>query len=99
MSTGREIFAEACETSEKAIEGFWGDIEDLRIQERQVEKQRNDGLTPLRRVSSLTDGALSYDPNFPVEGSFELPKTAELKVAGIVALLRKIYLDRKQEAN
>jgi len=40
-----EIFAEACETSEKTIEGFREDIEDLRVQERQVEKKRNDGLT------------------------------------------------------
>ena len=93
-----EIFAQACETAEKAIEGFRGDIEDLRVQERQVEKKRNDGLTPLRWVSSLTDGALSYDPNFPVEGSFELPKTAEQKVVGIVGLLRKIYLDKREEA-
>jgi len=45
----------------------------------------------------LTDGALSYDPNFPVEGSFEVPKTAELKVASIVALLREIYLEKKKK--
>lgn len=48
-------------------------------------------------MSSLTDGALSYDPNFPVERSFEVPKTAELKVASIVALLREIYLEKKKK--
>ena len=63
-----------------------------------MEKQRNDGLTPLRRVSSLTDGASSNDPNFPVEVSFELPKATEPKVVGIVALLRKIYPDKNGEA-
>ena len=41
---------------------------------------------------------LTYDPSFPIEGSFQLPKTAEQKALGIVALLRRFFLEDKSEA-
>ena len=65
---------------------------------RDSEARRNEGLAPLRWVASLTDSSLSYDPNFPIEGGFQLPRTSEQKVLGIVALLRKFFVDSAEEA-
>ena len=65
---------------------------------RDSETKRHEGLAPLRWVASLTDSNLSYDPSFPIEGSFQLPRTSEQKVLGIVALLRKFFVDRAEEA-
>lgn len=44
-------------------------------------------------MASLTAGNLSYDPSFPLQGSFQVPKTAEQKALGIVALLCRFYLE------
>lgn len=38
------------------------------------------------------------EPIFPMSGDFGLPNTAEVKVSGIVALLRKMYLYKDEEA-
>jgi hypothetical protein len=88
-----ELFAEACEVAERTVEAFRGDITEVSQRTRQIEKARDAGLAPLRWVASLTDGSLSYDPSFPMQGSFQLPKTAEQKALGIVALLRRFYLE------
>ena len=65
---------------------------------RKAEVARHEGLAPLRWVASLTDSNLSYDPSFPIEGIFQLPRTSEQKVLGIVALLRKFFVDKPGEA-
>jgi len=65
---------------------------------RDSETKRHEGLAPLRWVASLTDSNLSDDPSFPIEGGFQLPRTSEQKVLGIVALLRKFFVDRAEEA-
>ena len=74
------------------MEAFREDTAEVSQRTRQIEKARDAGLAPLRWVASLTDGNLSYDPSFPMQGSFQLPKTAEQKALGIVALLRSFYL-------
>ena len=33
--------------------------------------------------------------SFPMQGSFQVPKTGEQKALGIVALLRRYYLEEK----
>jgi hypothetical protein len=38
---------------------------------------------------------LTYDPSFPMRGRFQFPKGAEQKALGIVALLRRFYLEEK----
>jgi hypothetical protein len=88
-----ELFAEACEVAERTVETFRRDIADVAQRVSQIEKARDQGFAPLRWVASLTDGSLSYDPSFPIQGSFQLPKTAEQKALGIIALLRRFYLE------
>ena len=88
-----ELMEEACVTAERTVEMFQKDIAQARRLVRESEARRHEGLAPLRWVASLTDSNLSYDPSFPVEGGFQLPRTSEQKVLGIVALLRKFFLD------
>ena len=80
------------------METFQEEMGNLRKLAGEIEARRHEGLAPLRWVESLTDSNLSYDPSFPIEGSFQLPRTSEQKVLGIVALLRKFFLDRPGEA-
>jgi hypothetical protein len=87
------LLAEACEVAERTIQTFREDISEVSQRTRQIEKARDQGLAPLRWAASLTDGNLSYDPSFPMQGSFQVPKTAEQKAIGIVALLRRFYLE------
>lgn len=93
-----ELMEEACVTAERTVETFQEEMSQVRKLAGEIEARRHDGLAPLRWVASLTDSNLSYDPNFPIEGSFQLPRTSEQKVLGIVALLRKFFLDRPVEA-
>lgn len=88
-----ELFREACEVSVRTVEKFQQDVEENRVRAREIEAARHEGLAPLRWVASLTDGNLSYDPSFPVEGGFQFPKTAEEKPLAIVELLRRFYLE------
>ena len=85
-------------TAERTAEMFQKDIAQARRLVRESEARRHEGLAPLRWVASLTDSNLSYDPSFPIEGSFQLPRTSEQKVLGIVALLRRFFLDKPGEA-
>jgi hypothetical protein len=87
-----ELIEEACVTAERTVETFRDDIAGVSERVREVEKARDKGLAPLRWVASLTDGKLSYDPSFPMQGSFQLPKTGEQKASAIIALLRRYYL-------
>jgi len=89
---------EACVTAERTVEVFQEEIAQVRKMVRDSETRRHEGLAPLRWVASLTDSNLSYDPSFPIEGGFQLPRTSEQKVLGIVALLRKFFLDKPGEA-
>lgn len=93
-----ELFAEACEVAERTVETFREEIAGVSERVREVEKARDKGLAPLRWVASLTDGKLSYDPSFPIQGSFQLPKTGEQKTLAIIALLRRFYLEGQKEA-
>jgi hypothetical protein len=93
-----ELFEEACVMADDTVEGFRKDVAEIYTLAKKSEQKRNEGLAPLRWVSSLTDGSIQYDPNFPISGDFKLPNTAELKVSGIVTLLRKMYLDKDEEA-
>ena len=93
-----ELMEEACVSAERTVEVFQEEIAQVRKMVRDSETKRHEGLAPLRWVASLTDSSLSYDPNFPIEGSFQLPRTWEQKVLGIVALLRKFFLDKPGEA-
>ena len=79
-------------------EEFQVDVDEIEARMKKAVQKRHDGLAALRWVSSFTDGAIQYDPNFPMSGDFRLPNTAEVKVSGIVALLRKIYLDKNDAA-
>ena len=85
-------------TAERTVETFQEEIAQVRRLVRESEARRHEGLAPLRWAESLTDSSLSYDPNFPIEGSFQLPRTSEQKVLGIVALLRKFFVDSAEEA-
>ena len=93
-----ELMEEACATAERTVEMFQDEMGKLRKMAGEIEARRHEGLAPLRWVSSLTDSNLSYDPSFPIEGSFQLPRTSEQKVLGIVALLRKFFVDKPDEA-
>ena len=93
-----ELMEEACVTAERTVEAFQEEMSQVRKAVRDSEARRNEGLAPLRWVASLTDSSLSYDPNFPIEGGFQLPRTSEQKVLGIVALLRKFFVDSAEEA-
>jgi len=93
-----ELMEEACVTAERTVEIFQEEMSQVRKMVRDSEARRNEGLAPLRWVSSLTDSNLSYDPSFPMEGSFQLPRTSEQKVLGIVALLRKFFVVKPGEA-
>lgn len=93
-----ELFAEACTMADDTVEAFRKDVAEIYTLVKRAEQKRNEGLAPLRWISSLTDGSIQYDPNFPVSGDFKLPNTAEVKVSGIVTLLRKMYLDKDEEA-
>jgi hypothetical protein len=79
-------------TAERTVEVFQEEIAQVRKMVRDSETRRHECLAPLRWVASLTDSNLSYDPSFPIEGSFQLPRTSEQKVLGIVALLRRFSL-------
>ena len=85
-------------TAERTVETFREEMSQVREMVRDREARRNEGLAPLRWVASLADSSLSYTPSFPIEGSFQLPRTSEQKVLGIVALLRKFFLDKSGEA-
>ena len=87
----------ACEMAEAGIERFESDVADIKALGREAEQRRNKALAPLRWVSRFMDGRLSYDPSFPVEGSFQFPRTAELKANAIVSLLRKVFLQKVDE--
>lgn len=89
----------ACEMAEAGIQRFESDVADIKALGREAEHRRNKALAPLRWVSRFTDGRLSYDPSFPVEGSFQFPRTAELKANAIVALLRKVFVDKDRQAS
>lgn len=91
------LLSTACEMADATVEEFQADVAEIGALMRKAEQKRHEGLAPLRWVSSLTDSAVQYDPNFPMSGDFRLPNTAEVKVSGIVALLRKIYLDRNED--
>jgi hypothetical protein len=93
-----ELMEEACVIAERTVAVFQEEMSQVRKMVRDSETRRHEGLAPLRWVASLTDSNLSYDPSFPVEGSFQLPRTSEQKVLGIVALLRKFFLDKPGEA-
>ena len=93
-----ELMEEACVTANRTVEVFQEEIAEVRKMVRDSETKRHEGLAPLRWVASLTDSNLSYDPSFPIEGGFQLPRTSEQKVMGIVALLRKFFLDKPGEA-
>ena len=92
-----ELFAEACEVAERTVESFENEVADIRERARKAEVARHEGLAPLRWVASLTDGSLSFDPSFPVEGAFQVPRTSEQKVLAIVALLKRLFLESKDE--
>ena len=85
-------------TAERTAETFREEMSQVRKMVLDSETRRHEGLAPLRWVASLTDSNLSYDPSFPIEGGFQLPRTSEQKVRGIVALLRKFFLDKPDEA-
>jgi len=93
-----ELFAEACEVAEHTVETFREEIAEVSQRTREIEKVRNQGLAPLRWAASLTDGNLSYDPSFPIEGNLQLPRTSEQKVLGVVALLRKFFPEEPGKA-
>lgn len=93
-----DLFGTACEMADAAVEEFQADVAEIEALMKKAVQKRHDGLAALRWVSSLTDGAVQYDPNFPMSGDFRLPNTAEVKVSGIVALLRKMYIDKDEEA-
>lgn len=93
-----ELFAEACEVAERTVETFRENIAGVSERVREVEKARDKGLAPLRWVSFLTDGKLSYDPSFPMQGSFQLPKTGEQKALAIIALLHSFYLSDNEKS-
>lgn len=93
-----ELISEACRIAEITVEDFRSETTKLSTRAKEIERARNEGLAPLRWVSSLTDGDLSYEPNFPLEGGFQVPRSSELKALGIVALLRKLYLEKKSAA-
>jgi hypothetical protein len=93
-----ELIEEACATAERTVETFQEEMSQVRKMVRDSETKRHEGLAPLRWVASLTDSNLSYDPSFPIEGSFQLPRTAEQKVLGIVAWLRRLYSDKREAA-
>lgn len=93
-----ELMEEACVTAERTVESFQEEMSQVRKMVLESETRRHEGLAPLRWVSSLTDSNLSYDPSFPIEGSFQLPRTSEQKVLGIVALLRNFFVVKPGEA-
>ena len=63
-------------TAERTVEAFQEEIAQARRLVRDSETKRHEGLAPLRWVESLTDSSLSYDPNFPIDGSFQLRRTS-----------------------
>ena len=67
----------------RTVGTFWEEIAQVGKMMRDSETKRHEGLAPLRWVASLTDSNLSYDPSFPIEGGFRLPRTSEQKVLGI----------------
>lgn len=77
--------------SARTVKTFGNEVADVRERARKAEVARHEGLAPLRWLASLTDGSLSFDPSFPVEGSFQVPRTSERRVLAIVALLRTFY--------
>ena len=95
-----ELIEEACVQAEETMEEFRRGVASIYAQSREVTAQRDRGLAALRWVSGLMDGSLRYDPSFPMSGDFKMPNTAELKVSGIVTLLRKFFtpLDKDGEA-
>ena len=93
-----ELFEEACEVAERTVESFENEVADIRERARKAEVARHEGLAPLQWVVSLTDGNLSFDPSFPVEGSFQDLRTSEQRVLAIVALLRKFFADKPGDA-
>ena len=78
-----ELMEEACVTAERTVETFREEMSRVRKMVRDSETRRHEGLAPLRWVASLTDSNLPYDPSFPIEGGFQLPRTSEQKVLGI----------------
>ena len=92
-----ELMETACEMAERGLARFQSDVADIKALGREAEQRRNKSLAPLRWVGRFTDGQLSYDPSFPVEGSFQVPRTAELKANAIVSLLRKVFLQKVDE--
>jgi hypothetical protein len=93
-----ELMDTACTMAEAGITRFESDVAEIKVLSREAEERRHTALAPLRWVSRFTGGELSYDPSFPVDGSFQVPRTAELKANGIVSLLRKVFLQKDDEA-
>ena len=95
-----ELIDEACVQAEETKEEFRRGVASIYAQSREVTAQRNRGLAPLRWVAGLMDGSMRYDPSFPMSGDFQMTNTTELKVSGIVTLLRRFMkrLDKDGEA-
>ena len=95
-----ELIEEACVQAEETMEEFRRGVASIYAQSREVTAQRSRGLAPLRWVAGLMDGSMRYDPSFPMSGDFKMPNTTELKVSGIVTLLRRFMkpLDKDGEA-
>lgn len=58
-----------------------------------IVKDRQKAYELLRVVSQLTEGTVSYDPSFPLEGTVSLFQTHERRVWSLTKLLREMFLD------
>jgi hypothetical protein len=82
-------------------EGFAADypgrVADVSKQLDQIVTDRQKAYELLRVVSQFTEGTVSYDPSFPLEGNVSLFQTHERRVWGLTKLLREMFLDTAKE--
>ena len=91
------IVAEANARAVAGADEFAAEVEEIAHRSKQAVENRQRALEGLRFVSRLTGRELSFDPFFPVDGSFSVPRTSETRIRSTVKLLEDT-IQRKQSS-
>jgi hypothetical protein len=77
----------------EALDGvnqFQGDCEAIAEHGRVAELRRSKSLQGLRLLARLGDTRVSFEPSFPIDGQFSVPKTHETRVVNLAALITRL---------
>ncbi len=84
------IIEEACRLAREGVDQFGKDLAEIKRLSSLAVERRAKSLAGLRFVARLDLPEFSFDPSFPIDGSFKVPLTHEKRTLSIVYLLEQV---------